>query len=314
MQYTVYLGSKCNMNCPYCHREEGEEWEISATLLERLKKADFVRFMGGEPTLYMGEVRKVVEACPNAKFAITTNGMLFDKYKDYFMEHKFQVCFSYDGASNLRGFDPFTKHLDYPWVAVSCTLYHGNTDFKSILLAFAEKEEIIGRPLSFFPHIVHQTYKGNSFYGLSEEELTDILAQYKHAIERFTSDWMLGVVNKRWQAIMCQLLKRYHANYAFGETYCVNRSLKKVDTIGHEYSCQYIRDEELKAEEQMAEIIKQKFSRCEKCKVYDMCGAACVKSIRHDLECYFYKNLFTWFRDFYKANEPTMRKIEELIL
>ena len=314
MNFTIFLGGKCNLDCPYCHRETGKEQGISPAFLDELKGAERIRFMGGEPTLYMDEIKKVVEACPDAKFAITTNGVLFDKYRDYFLKHKFHVCFSYDGKNGVRGFDPFTKKLDYPWVAVSCTLYHGNFSFKDILLEFAKKEEIIGRPLGFFPHIAHQTYSGNMSYGLSEPELHLVYVQYQEAIGRFVDDFKLGLINTRWRAIMYQLLKRYHAGYEFGETYCVNRNLRKTDASGQSFSCHYIRDEKVESKNDLAAIIKDRFPDCASCAVYDMCGAACIKSKRHELECRFYRKLFTWFREFYKSEEAVMRKIEGAIL
>lgn len=298
------------MNCPYCHREEGEERSVSRALLGRMKDAEEIRFMGGEPTLYMDEIRKVVEAYPDAKFAITTNGKGFEKYRDFFLEHKFHVCFSFDG-NDIRGFDPFTKTLDYPWVAVSCTLFHGNCDLKRILREFAGKEEVIGRSIGFFPHIAHRTSRENFSYGADEKEMEWLVEQYRACLERFVSDFKLGVVNMRWKPIMLQMLKRHRMGFAFGETYCVNHKQRKLDTSGQSYSCHYMRDEVVETQEQMAEMIRRKFPECEKCEVYDMCGAACVKSICHEIECFFYKRLCTWFKEFYKANEQVLLKIEE---
>lgn len=103
---TIYLGSRCNLDCAYCHRKADEkEPVISEALLTYLKsiKELQVRFIGGEPTLYMDEVKKVVAALPNARFGITTNGVLFDRYREYFLNHHFQVCISFDGNDTLRG-------------------------------------------------------------------------------------------------------------------------------------------------------------------------------------------------------------------
>ena len=159
MQVTIYMGSKCNLNCGYCHREADEfEPKISEKLIARLKRYDnlTVKFMGGEPTLYMGEIQKVVTALPYAKFAICTNGVDLDAFLPFFRKHDFLVCISFDGGTNAeRGFDPFTKVIDYPKLAVSTTLHHGHTDLKAILKSFAAKERIIGRYLSFFPHFAH---------------------------------------------------------------------------------------------------------------------------------------------------------------
>ena len=53
---SIYLGSKCNMNCAYCHRESSEsETGVSDKLLNYIKERKIYRiaFFGGEPTLYM---------------------------------------------------------------------------------------------------------------------------------------------------------------------------------------------------------------------------------------------------------------------
>ena len=171
VQITLYLGSQCNL---YCHREASDgEGGISEEFLAKLKRNPprAIKFMGGEPLLYMKEIRKVVEAVPQAKFAVSTNGIGIEKHLDYFREHYFQICISYDGAErDLRGYDPFTDLLDYPDLAVSTTLYHGNTDLGAIMVKFREKEKVIGRNLSFFPHLMHVTNETNRKYALTRED------------------------------------------------------------------------------------------------------------------------------------------------
>ena len=83
MQITIYMGSRCNLNCAYCHREaDANETKISSELFGKLQNVDdlTVKFMGGEPTLYLDEIKKVVKAVPKAKFIICTNGVNLDKY------------------------------------------------------------------------------------------------------------------------------------------------------------------------------------------------------------------------------------------
>lgn len=286
MTYTVYLGSKCNLSCSYCHREEGEEYGVSDKLLEILKSADNIRFIGGEPTLYMDEIKKVVNnSKEGTRFTITTNGVNFDKYRDYFLKHKFFVCISYDGSNNLRGYDPFTKVIDYPYLGVSCTLFHGNTDFHKIIRDFSNKERIIGRYISFFPHIMHVTNPLNKKYALTYEDMDTIVEQYSEILKRAKIEYeLIGVVNMRYRGVLFQLYKALHAGYQLGETYCTNRNSHKVDTEGNEYSCLYIRDESPK------DI--QFPNKCKHCDVYDMCGGACIKSVEHDIECYYYNKLY----------------------
>ncbi|MCD7811976.1 MAG: radical SAM protein [Ruminococcus sp.] len=304
---TIYMGSRCNLNCAYCHREESDsEGAVSDALLDyvRGRRDIHIKFIGGEPTLYIKEIEQVVQAAPGAEYSIITNGVELDKYIDYFRKHKFLLCISYDGTEeSLRGFDPFTKVIDYPYLAVSCTLYHGNTDFKKIIRNFAAKERIIGRQLLFFPHIVHHTNDDNKKYALTEEDYDAVLAQYKDCIVSFIADYRRGVINMRYEGLFNQLASEYYAGYEMGETYCNRRGKKKTDAAGQQYSCLYIRDELLNGnwQEKQAEIIRRKFPKCVTCPVYSMCGAACIKSASHDLECAFYFRLYNWFKKIYEA-------------
>lgn len=295
---SIYLGGKCNLNCNYCHSVGSIDVPFSDEFLKYVKKEGFshINFFGGEPTLYMDKVRQIVNISPDSTFRITTNGVLLDKYIDYFKENKFLVCVSYDGQNlGERGFDPFTKVLDYPWLAVSCLIYHGNTDFNKILENFKEKESIIGRRLSFFPHIIHYTSESNKNLRLTKEDYSKVLIQFKSMIEEYVKDFLHGKKNVRYSGIFYSVLRRYIAGLSFGETWCVNSRCVKCDSLGTHYSCLYIRDE--RAEDINSNIVN-KFPKCITCDVYDMCGAACVKSVEHGLECNFYYNLFSWFREF----------------
>lgn len=315
---TIYLGSRCNLNCVYCHRKADEkEPVISDALLTYLKsiKDLQVRFIGGEPTLYMDEVKKVVEAVPDARFGITTNGLLFDRYREYFLNHHFQVCISFDGNESLRGYDPFQHVMDYPWLAVSCTLYHGNTDFGKILKAFTEKEKVVGRTLSFFPHIMHVTSRENEPYALTREDFISILSQWKKAVTEYVEDYeTYGVINTKYQGLFIGLYQRTLAHYTWGESYCVNHRMGKCDASGCFVSCLYIRDDQLG--DSVAAWVNQKKllrSKCRDCPMYDHCGGACIKSIQHDRECYFYRRLFGWWKKFCQEHKEAVEELGGIV-
>lgn len=307
MQATIYMGSKCNLNCAYCHREADEfEPKVSEKLIEELKKLDdsTIKFMGGEPTLYMGEIKRIVAALPSAKFVICTNGVNLENYLPFFREHDFLVCISFDGGANAeRGFDPFTKAIDYPKLAVSTTLHHGHIDLKAIIKSFAEKERIIVRALSFFPHFAHATNTANDTYALSLGDAEYILRQYKEMVGSYMEQrFKYGVRNFRYEGMFTGLLKRYQANFSYGETYCVNKNLKKYNTSGESFTCLYIRDEKLSDNWQTEQqrLLDEKFPECRCCPVYFMCGGGCIKTKSRDIECYINKMLFSWFKAEYE--------------
>ena len=282
---TIYLGSQCNLQCAYCHREASSDEEgISDEFLRELKcnPPGTIKFMGGEPLLYMKDIEKVVETVPEAKFSISTNGIGIKKHLDFFRQHGFQICISYDGADkDLRGYDPFTDLLDYPDLAVSTTLYHGNTDMGAIMERFREKKKVIGRSLSFFPHLLHVTNEANRRYALTQEDYDSLLAQYKKYVGLYLS-WFrrFGIRDKRYEGLYQTLKRRQKVHYSYGETYCSNQNLKKVDAKGRQYPCLYIREEKLgedwlSDQKRLLDILNPD---CRQCSVYHMCGGACVVS------------------------------------
>lgn len=299
---SIYLGSRCNLNCEYCHRQATDtEPKLTEEFLQHIRDTEYtnINFFGGEPTLYMDDVYRIVEAKPNATFRITTNGILLDQYIDFFRKNEFLVVISYDGQNEgKRGYDPFTKLIQYPWLAVSCLIYHGNTDFKKILDNFAEKEKIVGRHLSFFPHIIHYTSESNQHLRLTKEDFDILIPQYKESIQTYVKDYVeKGIRNSYCAGIFNRILRRYYANNHFGDTNCVNSFCTKCDITGKPISCLYIRDESVK--DSIIRIGKE-YPKCKTCSVYDMCAAGCIKSLDHHLECYFYHTLYTWFKEFIK--------------
>ena len=312
MRLSIFLGSKCNLNCKYCHREADttEKPVVSAKLINYIKSIYddnlSIRFMGGEPTLYFNIIKQIVELVPKAKFAICTNGKDLYKYIDYFREHNFRLCISYDGNedNDLRGYDPFTDLIDYPFIQVSTTIYHGNTDLKKILKNFNKKELIVGRPLHLFPHIMHTTNASNNKLALTREDAILYINQFKTAVSIFMREYFkYGMVNMRYQSMFIQLYERYKSQFNDGETYCISYNSQKCDLNGNFYDCLYIRDDVLPEEDYIAiqyNILKSRFPKCMKCEVYSMCGGACIKSKEHDIECLIYHSLYTWFKAEYE--------------
>lgn len=298
---SIYLGSKCNLNCAYCHREaDANETGVTGKLLQLLdeKKPESIRFIGGEPTLYMDDIKKVVKHCPQAKFRVTTNGILLADNIEYFRKHNFKIIVSFDGqlGENPRGFDPLEDVIDYPDMGISTTICHGNTDFKKILRGFCEAENRIKRPLMFFPHICHHTSKKNEAYSLTLEDVDNLLSEYKYAIGKFWRDYDdFGVINKRYESIFMQLLLLLKADYEFGETYCMSKRRMKVNANGDAFNCSYIRNVPASKNKR---YMQKSFPECEKCAYYFMCGGACAQSLSHAIECKFYRGLYEFFTNF----------------
>lgn len=79
----VLVGYRCNFHCKHCLIADKESKELSLTEIRLLRKLlasqnfDSLLFVGGEPTLYISTINKVLEGFvkgPKTIVAITTNG------------------------------------------------------------------------------------------------------------------------------------------------------------------------------------------------------------------------------------------------
>lgn len=299
------MGSNCNLNCSYCHKEIENDKQISETFLNYLKtfQGDII-FRGGEPTLYINDIKHIVNTAKNATFGITTNGVNIENHIPFFTEHKFNVSVSYDGT-NLRPFDPFTKKIFYPNINVTSVMTK-NCNIFDILKAFDEKSLITGNRLIFYPHIAHYTNEYNKQYAMDETDYIINIEQIKECMNLFIQERKnYNTTNYKLYGIYRFLNKHLENNFTFGETVCANKFSKRVDVNGQQYNCLYIRDEKLNENwlTTQQHLIRTKFPKCEKCSVYAMCGGGCVKSLYHDKECNFYYKLFTWYKKFYNQNK-----------
>lgn len=306
---TLYMGTKCNLSCAYCHRE-GNPNEVVDTdrVIKALKKEkpERIKFMGGEPTLYMAAIKEIVAAFPGTDFCISTNGVDLEKYLDYFRKHDFMIALSYDGTDDdLRGFDPFKKVIDYPNLGVSCTVYHGNTDFAAMMEKFREKEKIVGHHLSFYPHIMHVTNPLNKRFALTDDDIESIIGQYKKYVGLYMERTKrFGVKDLRYQGMFNGLRQRYEAHYEYGETYCSNKTLHKYDGKGDMYPCLYIRKDKLSERcLEQQKVMLDKLPGCRTCSVYDMCGGGCMMSHEFSNECRIHKAVYSWFKEEYPKYE-----------
>ncbi|WP_435174226.1 radical SAM protein [Actinacidiphila sp. bgisy145] len=121
---TLVVGHRCNLSCVYCFSEVGHS---TATLeadrmmavvdhtLERRPSAQNklfgVNFFGGEPTLAMSDIEKVVahteRMCAAKKvapyFTMVTNGTAPREALQYLVDHRFTLTVSMDAAPERQG-------------------------------------------------------------------------------------------------------------------------------------------------------------------------------------------------------------------
>lgn len=127
-QVTFEITDACNLNCTYCGygkyysdydvRENKKLSPNKAILLlqhlsslwesplnNSINKNVYISFYGGEPTLNMPFIKRIVDYVENKincktrkfSFSMTTNAILLDKYMDYLVAHNFNLLISLDG-------------------------------------------------------------------------------------------------------------------------------------------------------------------------------------------------------------------------
>lgn len=299
---SIFLGNKCNMSCPYCHKDESETSPIISDKLKNiLEKTGRVKifFYGGEPTLYMDSIKEIVKIKPDADYYITTNGKLFEKYKDYFNAHDFFVVFSYDGKHSEREFDPLTKPIKINRLGVSSTLTHSHCDIKQWARDINEKEDVIKRPIYAYPHHAHTLVHENECYALDTLQIIQLANDEIKAIKHTVCDYeKFNLVNIRWKSLLALLVKRIHRTIESGETRCANHRNIKLDLDGNMYECLY------KREPYMGPPAK-----CKTCDLFKYCGSGCSKELLRERECKYNQLLLGWFVKFYEEHKEVCDEI-----
>ena len=112
VELNLFTTLKCNLRCSYCTEADGgslgTQGDVSYSI-EQLKKfvkthADkkeiVVTFYGGEPTLNPGFIEDVIEALPDARFQLQTNGTLMDNLSNDTLGKFSNILISVDGGED----------------------------------------------------------------------------------------------------------------------------------------------------------------------------------------------------------------------
>lgn len=307
---SIYLGSKCNANCQYCHRTEEPEVEDCSAIISLIQRHSpkRINFFGGEPLVYMKQIKEIMAAAPDAQVKITTNGILLPKYIDFIKEHDITLAISYDGGgdNDLRNINiPEVDLSSLTRVGISTTVYHGNTDFNALEKSLKELGKKLNHRLTLYPHIMHVTSDDNKKFRLTKEDYDSVADQWIERTRLIVESYEKYGLFKKEYTGMLFIFKTRH-ELAPGVTSCVDSKNLKVDMHGRKWDCLYIRDKEWTPSYTFPEDYQ-----CSSCKVFSYCGGACTKSIEHSLECYYYKKLYTWWQKYYPVHKQAIDTLME---
>ncbi len=181
MFFHVVLTDECNMKCRYCYWKCLEDAEIAANTLETVsvpsevsytvsdlkkflsKDPDCtVTFYGGEPTLRVPLMRRMMDELPVKRFMMQTNGLLLHIVGKEYINKMHTILVSVDGDEKLTDF------------------YRGKNTFKAV----TKNIEFIRK----------QGFKGEIIARMTVMEQTDIYEQVKYLLNHGLFDsvhWQL---------------------------------------------------------------------------------------------------------------------------
>lgn len=132
--FHIFLTTECNLRCIYCFAHGGEKSikisiKNAIAFIERLldPNSNEIRihfFGGGEPTLAIEEIKKIIEYLkkkyPNKKFlfSIQTNGVFNKKIRDFLIKNFEKITISCDGIPEIQAkqrpspFIPFKEEIE----------------------------------------------------------------------------------------------------------------------------------------------------------------------------------------------------------
>lgn len=322
---SIYIGSKCNANCTYCHRNITNDVSLSPYFLQNISNNNElkkIKFFGGEPTLYLSEMKSIIDALPTnqIKKCISTNGLLLtnDEVFNFIIDNNIEVAISYDGSRGLRQYKNIFDDEEYQKrirqlnnFDTSTTIFKDNVlYFSEILKDFDDLSRKTKKNITLYPHFMHclDTSEKMSSLILTIADIKEYLLQYKKYVSKYLYDyWHYGIFNMKLEKLNWHLETKLKTFFTPGETICVSSKNIKTDTQGNCYYCLYKRNEITKlgtVEDSTESILlnSQKLidtysPECLKCELYQHCGAACILSKTHHVECYFYKNILPWYQD-----------------
>lgn len=110
----LFISNKCNMNCTYCYvKKDDVKSSLSladcltsvANFLSSPGEEKIIQFLGGEPLLEFGKIKKIINFAQNRRgkkelhFHLNTNGLLLNRENaDFFQKNNTLILISLDGS------------------------------------------------------------------------------------------------------------------------------------------------------------------------------------------------------------------------
>ncbi|MBU0758331.1 MAG: radical SAM protein [Nanoarchaeota archaeon] len=173
----IAFSNDCNLRCRYCSTKGGEfknTNDITAVkkvidlVAEQNNKNQIVKFLGeGEPSLNLKAIEEVTQyirmKMPQTKIGISTNGVVSDEVKVFFLDHMDKLQISYDGCPELQD-----KQRIFPDGSSSSKIVEDTIDYfikknKKFTIKIVVTKETLGKEKKIMSHLQNLGVKTISF-------------------------------------------------------------------------------------------------------------------------------------------------------
>lgn len=263
----IMLGQNCNLNCKYCMQHtlintiqdksviNDEIFDFVIHHAEKQSQPIDIRFYGGEPLLYLNDIKDIVfklkEA--NVSFSIITNGKLLSKdIVEFFNNNKFTGCaVSWDGKNVLktRHYDVFQQKEDLLLQIKNLNIdgvisaYNSLDDYIKALLPYQEKYfKLHQKIFPFFEEIIMDA--GACFSDLIDFDYNKVYQQTNSLINNMINSAAidndkLTIKDRMYLLVLTMLCQQLNDNNKYHmKSYCGNGiHVLNLDLEGNLYQC-----------------------------------------------------------------------------
>lgn len=296
----LMLGSACNFKCRYCiqNNVNYKPLKIKTDVLDKVKETASVKAAagerllvmpwGGEPLLYIKEIKQIVEYLGDSvDYSIVTNGsLLTEEIVEFFNENNIKFVLSCDGRNTVK--TRLNNMLENErFLELYKQLKHKSVD--CVVSAYTQD---IYDVWEYFNSIDPQLQVSFEFLQCTWDMPADIynfdVRAFKETMKRIAGEakdgLLSGVMNKQWFFIEL-MVRRIMANKKLDIPNCgqivVNMN---VDTEGNVYACHNISEKIGTIEDFHCELVekyKQWLSEkdwrgdCRECQYVYFCNGDC---------------------------------------
>ncbi len=312
----IDFGSACNQHCKYCLQaqgasaKKGDPFLFIAKFAEYAKtiaEVDTINYWGGEPLLYWDSIKTVLtemdKLFPTVKtHRITTNGSLIsDDYISFCNQNsKIATVLSLHDCELSE--EQWKKNGQVNKLWLSALFRKDRPSPFSYCEEWYRIQKITGRSLPFGIYLLLAVDGVDKEYWVDRQDVDNFFYEIKHFVQPLANqgeDYCRGFMSN----FVHEMRRNHNIEWRGGK--CFNDATLSIDLFGNKYTCHHNTITSNLVENIFDKKIyinncqPYKFSasnKCKTCDVFEICKGGCFLSHTHDVECYFMKKKYEYFK------------------